>query len=678
MSEDTNDDLRSVLAKLLSNPVLCHEVLFAHRHTDATPPFHHEMIRDIWSQQEWIIDEAFRGAAKSTRVEEAMTAMACFQVFNYALIAGNSHDRACERLASIKHEIENNAMLLEMFGDQRGSTWNEDEIVLKNGRRIKALGARQSFRGSKAIVERPDFLFIDDLEDEENVGTDEQRAKLLRWVTRSLVQACVPGCRKRVAGTPLHPKAWLEAMARAHPDAVRIYPIVEPATTEPDTWERSLWPSRYPLERVRKIRDDMASVGELQGFVQEYLCRSEDAALKPFQQRHIVHAAPVPAFVPSIVICDPARKGATATKTARTGYVVFSRMGRKFSIRQAYGAYQAPSEIVDTLFRLDDTFTPTWVVVEKDGLEEFLLQPLRQAMVARGTVLPLLPVMAPRDRSKDQFIRGLQPFFEANEIELTDTFPDLENEILNFPTGLKDVLNALAYILRVGSGKPVYEDFGLAHIAPDALRPHKQQPLHLVINVAPSYTCAALVQYVNRCFRVYGDWVREGGVEEALEDIVASAIQAADGQAFKCFAPGDQFDAHNNLGLARACRRYRSEPAHGPKVASSLGALSEPLRSLALHQPAFLANKSARWTINGLSAGYARSLDKSGILSDWPDQGYYATLIQGLESFARWLLGQAAETSDVNWATTANGRRFMSARGSGVEHGRVELKRGSQ
>lgn len=675
-SEDPNENLRTIIAKFLADPVLCHEVLFAHRHTNETPDIHVEMIRDMWSLREWLIWEAFRGAAKSTRAEEAISAMVCLKRFKYSLLVGNSHPRACERLASIKYELESNQIILELFGDLRGSTWNEDEIVTTTGIRIKALGARQSFRGSKSVVDRPDFLLIDDLEDEENTATEPQRDKLMRWVTRSLIQACVPGCPKRVLGTPLHPKAWLERLAQAHPEALRLYPIVQPAVTEPELWVKSNWESRYPLARIKQIRDDMAAVGELQGFVQEYLCRSEDAALKPFQQRHIIHAQPIPAYVPSIVICDPARS--VGAKSARTGYLVFSRIGRKFHIRQAYGAYHMPSEQVDTLFKLDDAYTPTWVVVEKDGLEEFLLQPLRQAMAARGTVLPLLPIMAPRDKSKDQFIRGLQPFFEAGEIELCDTFPDLETEILNFPTGLKDVLNALAYIVRVGAGKPVYEDFGLSHIAPDSIRPHKQQPLHLVINCEPNHTTAALMQYVNRCFRIYGDWVVEGGVEEALDQILTSALQAAEGHSMlKFFAPGQQFDQYNNLGLGRAAQRRRLTVVHGPKSEGCIGVLGDSLRSLSFHQPAFLANKSARWTINAMSQGYARGLDRSGILSNFPDAGYYATLMQGVESFARWLLGHTQDVSanPINWQVTPDGRRFMSAKASGVDNGRVELKR---
>lgn len=675
--DSAEQNLSTIIEKFIASPRLAHAVVFANRHSHATPRFHEQIIDDLWSDEETVGEEAFREGAKSTLAEEAICLMALLKRFKFAIIIGANYDRACDRLTAIKHEIENNEIINALWGDQKGSVWNEGEILLKDGRKIQALGARMKFRGVKHNEDRPDFVFIDDLEDEENTNTPEKREKLAKWISRVVWPAC-RRAKKRIAGTPIHPQCWLESMRKNSGWTFRVHPIVVPAVTEVEAWEHSQWPDRYPLEVIQNIRDEYERNGDLQGFVQEYLCRSEDAALKPFQQRHIVHAAPIPAFVPSVVICDPARKGASATKTARTGYVVFSRYGRKFSVRQAFGAYHAPSEIVDTLFKLDDAFQPTWVAAEKDGLEEFLMQPLRQAMVARGTVLPLWPLRAPRDRSKDQFIRGLQPFFEAGEIELCDTFPDLEQEILNFPTGLKDVINALAYVPRVGAGKPVYEDFGLAHIAPDGLRPHKQQPLHLVVNCAPNFTAGVLMQYVNRCFRVYGDWVREGGVDEAFEQILTDAVLAADGHTMlKVFAPAEQFDQFNNLGLLRACRRRKIDPVRGPQSAVSIGALTEPLRSQALHQPQFLANKSARWTINGLAAGYARGLDKAGILSDYPDPGYYATLMQGVESFARWLSGQipSAAGNTAHYAYTPEGRQFMSARASGVTDGRVELKR---
>lgn len=667
-------ELEIILEKFRANPVLAHSVVFAKRHTHASPEFHYHIINAWWSEEEYVGIEAFREGAKSTLSEEAVALMACMGIEPFILIIGANHDRAVDRLTAIKHEIENNEILIELFGDQRGDVWNEGEIVLKNGTKIMALGARMKFRGVKYKNARPSMLFIDDLEDEENTATEEKRDKLSKWISRVVFPAC-RRARKRVVGTPIHPKCWLEDMRKNAGWKFYVFPIVVPAVPDPAQWERAQWEARYPLEFVRKVRDEYERAGDLQGFVQEYLCRSEDEALKPFKDSHIIPATVVPTWAPTLVIADPARTTKPG-KSARTGYSVTSWVGPKLYVRQAYGAYHTPAEITDELFKLYDNSNPIWIAVEKDGLEEFLMQPLRAEMTKRGIILPLKPVNAPRDRDKISFIKGLHPFFNAGDVLMCGDFPELRQEILNFPTGLNDIFNTLAYALRLRAGKPIYEDFGYSHVAPDALAPHASQPVWLILNVEPNYTTGVLVQYVNRALRIFGDWVKEGGVDDALEMLLPEALQTAGNRPLKFFAPLEQFDQHNNLGLPRAVRRLNiKEVVHGPHSDMTVGSLSPYLRATTMMQPAFLAAPQARWTINGLAQGYARTLDKSGVLSPQPEPCYYATLLRGLESFAKWLTVRVVDTAEgqqANFAYTPDGRRYMSARPTpgGINAGR--------
>lgn len=677
-SED--DVVAEIVERLSANPRLLHAVLFKHRHPNATPDFHFQIIDDWWSQTEFVGEMAFREGAKSTLAEEALCGMALLRRFKFGVIVGASYDRAVDRLTAIKHEIETNEDLIEIFGDQRGEKWGADDIILKNGVRIIALGAGQKFRGLKHRDQRPDMCFVDDLEDEDNTATDTQREHLAKWVSRVLWPAC-RNARKRVAGTPLHPKAWLEQMRKNSGWTFRVHPIVVPAVSDPSQWTHSQWPDRYPLERIKQIRDQYERDGDLQGFVQEYLCQSEEPALKPFQQRHIIKAPHIPEWAPAMIICDPART-ANPGKSARSGYIAISWVGAKLYVRHAHGSYDMPSDILNELFRLDEVFQPIHIGVEKDGLEQFLMQPLRLEMARRGRVLPLLPLNAPRDKNKTAFIRGLQPFFEAGDIQLCGDFPELQQEILGFPTGLVDILNCLAYSLKMRGGKPVYEDFSLAHVAPE-LSPHKHTPLWLVVNTSPtggSHTAACLIQYLNGAARIFADWVVEGPPEEALNAILPQAVQAANGVAFRYAAPADQFDQFNNFGLGRALHKLTGgkpgQVAHTPHPDRCLGSLTALLRGRALTQAAFLAARPARWTINALSMGYAYGLDKAAVLNPHPDPGYYATLMRGLESFIRWLTVAPSVNEDagVNWQTTADGRRYISARGGNGEQSRQQLK----
>lgn len=677
---DETEILEQILTKLKADPVLAHSVVFKHRHPQETPPFHRQMILDFWSDEEYVGEMAFRGAGKSTLAEEAITLMALFGIDPYVLIVGESYDRAVERLNSIKYELDNNEIIQQIWGDVRGVTWGAGEIVLKNGVKIEAAGSGQSLRGTKHRDRRPGLLFIDDLESADTVRTEEQRAKIMQYVTRELIPACEPVSRKRIAGTPLHPKAWLERMRRESGWLFRVHPIVTPAVSDPNQWQYSNWPDRFPLERIKKIRDDAERIGELQGFVQEYLCQSEEPALKPFQQRHIIPAPNIPEWAPSMLICDPART-VDPTKSARSGYMAISWVGTKLYVRYSAGHYDMPAAILNELFRLDDVFNPIWIGVEKDGLEQFLMQPLRTEMANRGRVLPIKPLNAPREKGKIDFIKGLHPFFEAGDILICGEQQELVQEILNFPTGLMDIINCLAYSIKMRGGKPVYPDFSLNHISPE-LQPTRHSTAWLVVNaevLGGAHVSAALCQYVNGALRVFGDWIREGTPDEALERILPEAIQITNGAPLKIASPVEQFDQFNNYGLGRALRRLNirqdaiQSTTHADKC---LGALANALRSQAAYQPAFLVSRHARWTVNALSQGYQFGLDKTGVLNPLPDPGYYATLMRGVESFTRWLTASVqapAGATQVNWQYTNDGRAYISSRG-GKSNGPAQLK----
>ena len=126
-------EVEAIIERLARNPRLLHATLFPHRHGDATPAFHLEMIDAWWSTDPHVGTEAFRGGAKSTIAEEAITGMACLRMFKNAIILGDNETRAKERLTSIKHELETNEDLIELFGDLVGDTWTETKIVLTNG-----------------------------------------------------------------------------------------------------------------------------------------------------------------------------------------------------------------------------------------------------------------------------------------------------------------------------------------------------------------------------------------------------------------------------------------------------------------------------------------------------------------------------------------------------------------
>ena len=99
------------LERIQRNRVLAHQVLFAHRHPQATAPFQIEIINAFHGQHPRVVCEAFRGAAKTTYAEETVILAAALHECNNVLLIGASYDRACERIETIKNEIDTNEAL---------------------------------------------------------------------------------------------------------------------------------------------------------------------------------------------------------------------------------------------------------------------------------------------------------------------------------------------------------------------------------------------------------------------------------------------------------------------------------------------------------------------------------------------------------------------------------------
>ena len=64
--------------------------------------------------------------------------------------------------------------------------WKIGEFVSKNGVKLKAFGSGKRLRGVKFGVYRPDLVVLDDLENDTNVRSKEQRDKLEEWLDEAV------------------------------------------------------------------------------------------------------------------------------------------------------------------------------------------------------------------------------------------------------------------------------------------------------------------------------------------------------------------------------------------------------------------------------------------------------------------------------------------------------------
>jgi hypothetical protein len=655
----------NLISRLAANRPLAHALFFKDRHANEDADFHHEMEISWASDIPNILTMAFRGSAKSTKAEEAITLEVAFQRCRNVLILGESEERAAERLAAIKHNIEYNEELNAVFNLAPGDPWQNTRACTSTGVMLQAYGRGQSLRGVKHLDHRPDLVFLDDIEDKESVATPEARRKTLAWFTSTVMPTLSPGGRMRMAATPLHPEALAPTLARAANSwRVQTFPIIYKNDTGEDT---ASWPSRFPVSIARKLQADMAELGRGEDFVQEYLCQATDPGSQTFTPDMMRIVPRARSWEPVYAIYDPART--TNKSSATTGKAVCSWIGRKLIVWESAAEKWMPNDIIEDIYATAERYNPTIVGVEENGLNEWLLQPLRTESVTRGTVLPLRALQAPR--GKLDFIRSLQPYFRAGEVEFAQDMPELRAQLLGFPNGHIDAPNALAYMLKLGLGVPVYDNFREEHIS-DMERTPKGAAPYLLVNTNSQATTAALAVFTGGRLTVLWDQVVESDAGSCLTDLVKDA-QLALAELFppsrtaeagrgvspptpRILAPPEHFDGYSTHGLRAAARGNRLTLYRGGDAQQGREEVRTLLRRSSHGRPSVQVGPKATWTSRAFAGGFARDANKTE-----PNKNTYSLLMEALESFAAITRQNPELDTTISYGYTPDGRRYISA-----------------
>lgn len=157
-------------------------------------PFHNSAANKVKSTTD--LKAVFmwpRGHAKSTHMDIFVPLWLMFQakrLINFMVVVGKSEDSAIRLLGDIQAELENNQRIIADFGQLRASSsWQEGEFKAANGVKFLACGRGQSPRGLRDRESRPDYIVIDDIDDDELCRNEKRVHDLTDWVKEALFGA---------------------------------------------------------------------------------------------------------------------------------------------------------------------------------------------------------------------------------------------------------------------------------------------------------------------------------------------------------------------------------------------------------------------------------------------------------------------------------------------------------
>ena len=393
-----------------------------------------------------------RGEAKST-YETQLGSLWCIVTGRKHMIGiiMNTEEQAGEMLESIKAELDTNPRLLLDFPEAtgQGRLWQATTAITANNIKIRIGGTGKKIRGMKHGPYRPDLIFLDDLENDEQVRQKAQRDKTEKYVKSAVLGLAPPGGGMDVfwVGTSLHYNAAIMRIASAPgwrkrtfraimrmPDNMALWDQWEAIYTRTGTDEEReqaeadalafyqahqlemeagaivSWPIVRPLYRLMCIR-----ATDHDAFNQEYQNEAgndEDAPFKSIQ--FWVNHLPDWVFFGS---CDPSlgRKGGKGDPSA----LLVGGLNRNTMVLDVVEAdicRRVPDLIISRAIELQAEYCCIAWAIETIQFQAFLYSELIKRSAKLGIAFPAVPVVPSTD--KGLRIISLQPHINNGLIRL--------------------------------------------------------------------------------------------------------------------------------------------------------------------------------------------------------------------------------------------------------------------
>jgi hypothetical protein len=437
----------------------------------------HQQIFDlINSGHKRIAIAAPRGIGKTSIARAVAMRGILFRLFNFIIYLSNSATSAEMQTENIKRDLLSNQQVKRMFGNIKNAIGKEtsmDESFSKaswtayGNTFILPRGAGQQVRGLNWNNFRPDLVIIDDLENKDEIQSEENRKKLKSWFHSDLMKTEGKYSKE---GT-----VFIYIDTIKHEDALLVDLIQSP---EWASIQLSICDDNYKSYDTNYMTDAevMAEVeehrrlGTLDEFYMERMnvpISKEDAVFKSEYFKYFedhgdtlqIGDEIIKTFnLTHVTLVDPARSVKLQSADSAVITIGIDRTGGRIFVREPIGQKFYPDQLYDEMFRQVKLYESFILGIDTVGLSNFVLQPLDNECRVRG-LHPMIMEL-PAKKSKQERVATLAPYYRRGSMyHNRSNCGKLEGQLLGFPRSkLWDEMDCLAYITWVMDAHAIYFD----------------------------------------------------------------------------------------------------------------------------------------------------------------------------------------------------------------------------
>jgi len=480
--EDLNkEELDDILVNCLMDLKYTCKVIFPDIFYADFSTLHQQIFDLINSGHKRIAIAAPRGIGKTSIARSVVMRSILFRLQKFIVYLSNSATSAEMQTENLKRDLISNQQVRKLFGNIKNAINKEDSIDESFSKScwtaygetfILPRGAGQQVRGLNWNNHRPELVIIDDLEDKNEIRSEENRKKLKDWFWSDLMKTedrYSKGCIFIYIDTIKHEDSLLVDLIDS-PDWASIQLSIC------DDNYKSYDTNYMTDEEILKEVEEHRRLGTLDAFYMERMnvpISKEDAVFKQeyfkyFEDRGdtIVPYGkdgkpeePIRTYnMLHVTIVDPAKTVKLQSADSAVVTIAVDRTSKKIFVRDAVGDKFYPDQLYEEMFRQVKQYSSFILGYEVTGINQFIIQPVENECRVRG-IHPLLMELPARGKKEDR-VASLAPSYRLGYMyHNKDNCGRLEGQLLGFPRSkLWDIMDATAYITFIMDKHAVYFD----------------------------------------------------------------------------------------------------------------------------------------------------------------------------------------------------------------------------
>ena len=407
-------------------------------------------------------EQVFRGGAKTSFSRLGYAWRVSYAFAHVGMYIGKSEGHAKRAVGWLKRSVDRNVRWATAFGLRRGEQWTGVETEILHGVAdtsmwILAAGIEGAVRGVNIDDYRPEFIVLDDVINDENAATPEQREKVWELILGAVKESLTPrseepNAKLLMINTPLD-KEDASMKTKDDPEWTFHRQGVFTIETEdgPEEQLESAWPTRYPVQEL--IAEKKAAVyrNKLSIWLREKECKLVDPETSSFKESYLrywgVEGKELPLDGVSVLSIDPVPPPSDIqiAKGMRDKDYEVLMVTRRFK-----------GEFFVCEYKMNRGHTPQWTeamfwylalkwrirtfIVESIAYQRTLKVMLENSMKSRGIYFEAKERPGPRRSKYDKIVDPLSGPLSQNKIYLSPGMTELQTQILDYPNVSHDDL----------------------------------------------------------------------------------------------------------------------------------------------------------------------------------------------------------------------------------------------